>query len=347
MDESSDDDVFYCNFNGKKIIINLYEEFKVFKKQCAKDLKIENENDIKFYIKLSNDIKIEITNQEIYEDNILNDPSVKEVFCILDKNSNNKKKEKSITDYEGKLLSIIKKLEEKVNKLECNNNEILQKNIELENQLSTLKNQFEKYKKETDIKLNQLELRTGLETENYIEERKKIASSTNISNRQIPIIENEKKINVIKIHTINPKGLENNYNDIYNSNINNNFQSNFYSFEISLISEKLLKNNIDKNNNYLKATAKLKNNGSSDFPSYCYLKSKSDDNESNFYIKDTIINNGEVVKINEIIEITLYLFFKNKNINNGLFYINFILYNDELGIIGKEEKMEIPLFDNN
>ena len=74
MDESSDDDVFYCNFNGKKIIINLYEEFKVFKKQCAKYLKIENENDIKFYIKLSNDIKIEITNQEIYKDNILNDP---------------------------------------------------------------------------------------------------------------------------------------------------------------------------------------------------------------------------------------------------------------------------------
>ena len=346
MDESSDDDVFYCNFNGNKITINLYESFKVFKKQCAKDLKIGNENDIKFYVKLSDDIKIEIANQESYEDNILNYPSVNEVFCILDKNSNNRKKEKRITDYEGKLLSIIQKLEEKVNKLEFNNNEILQKNKELENQLSTLKNQFENYKKETDIKLNKLELGKELENINYMEEIKKTASSTQ-SNRQIPIIENEKKINVIKIHTINPKGLENNYNDIYNSNINNNFQSNFYSFEISLISEKLLKNNIDKNNNYLKATAKLKNNGSSDFPSYCYLKSKSDDNESNFYIKDTIINNGEVVKINEIIEITLYLFFKNKNINNGLFYINFILYNDELGIIGKEEKMEIPLFDNN
>ena len=72
MEKSSDDDVFYCNYNGEKIIVNLYESFKTFKNQCAKALKIENTKDIKFYIKF-NDIEVEITNQDIYEENILND----------------------------------------------------------------------------------------------------------------------------------------------------------------------------------------------------------------------------------------------------------------------------------
>ena len=341
MEKSSDDDVFYCNYNGEKIIVNLYESFKTFKKQCAKALKIENTKDIKFYIKF-NDIEVEITNQDIYEENILNDLSIKEVFCFLNNNSNNRNNEKRISDDEEKLLSIIKKLEERVNKLELNNNEILQKNKELENELSNLKNQFENYKKETNIRLNQLEIEKGKENVKFIEEIKN-RSSNNELDIQIPIKEN-KKIN--KIQTIEPKELENSYKTVEPSKINNIFNINFYSFAISLITKKISIDNIDKKKNCIKTTVKLKNNGTIDFPANCCLKNKSDDNESHFYIKDIIINNGDIVKINQIIDITIFLFLKNKNINNGVFFIYLILYNAQIGIIGKEEKLEIQLFDN-
>ena len=67
-----------------------------------------------------------------------------------------------------------------------NNNEILQKNKELENELSTLKNQFENYKKETNIRLNQLEIEKGKENVKFIEEIKN-RSSNNELDIQIPI----------------------------------------------------------------------------------------------------------------------------------------------------------------
>ena len=337
----STNDIFYCNFNKEKIIVNLYKSFNVFKKKCAIDLQIENENDINFYIKLNDEIKVEITNQQTYEDNILNETSINEVFCILNNNSKNKNNEQLISGSEEKLLSIIKNLEEKVNKLESNNIMILQKNKELENELSTLKTQFENYKNEIDNKFNNLKVEKRLENIN-IDEIKSNSTIDELKN-QNQILKNEKnKTNIIKVETIAPKELEKDIN-FYSSKIKNNLDINFYSFEISSITKNLLKKTIDKNKNYIQIKIKLKNNGTIDFPTNCYLKSKSDDNESEFYIKDTIINNGEVVKINQIIDVTISLFFKNENIKNGVYFINFILYNNEIGNIGNEEKIEIPV----
>ena len=85
---------------------------------------------------------------------------------------------------------------------------------------------------------------------------------------------------------------------------------------------------------------KVKNNGANIIPKKTEIISLENDDESQFYITDTMINNGNSIKTGEIIELTIFLFPKD-NIVIGNNNLTFKLKNQYFGIIGKENNINI------
>ena len=88
------DDQLFCDCYGKQVIVNRYENYEIFINHCAKVLGIENIlNKIQWYIKLNDDIDLEIMNQKMYKEYILDDFTINNVFCVI-KDSNIEKEYK-------------------------------------------------------------------------------------------------------------------------------------------------------------------------------------------------------------------------------------------------------------
>ena len=231
----------------------------------------------------------------------------------------------------------------KMRKIPLKDNEILKrKNIEDE---------------ENEIKRNE-----KIESnEDYINEDDYIISKENRKNNSIKnsdedfVNYNNSKNNNLVLN----KTFENNENEEYKNDLNiksdyNDYESNsnksnnYLSCEF-IIDEKILiklRSQCQGKKDTIKYDIKLKNNGNIPIPKNSKLKSNIKNGEADLLIIDTIVNNGEEIEPNKIINVCLYIFFKDSNnIKEGLNYLYFILYNDNYGEIGKEGVIIIQIKD--
>jgi hypothetical protein len=185
---------------------------------------------------------------------------------------------------------------------------------------------------------------------------------SNKSNKQKFILHNNEKNNINNKHINNysHKIRLNEFNNIQNGNkINdNNVKENSISekintpfdendFSCSFIYDKIININYStiKNSGKIKFNMKVKNNGANIIPKKTEIISLENDDESQFYITDTMINNGNSIKTGEIIELTIFLFPKD-NIVIGNNNLTFKLKNQYFGIIGKENNITINIIDD-
>ena len=74
------EDKISCYFKDNMKYVNLYENFMVFIKNCAKAFGVENQiAQLELYIENDNN-KIKISNQKIYEEKVVNDPDLSIIF---------------------------------------------------------------------------------------------------------------------------------------------------------------------------------------------------------------------------------------------------------------------------
>ena len=317
-----EDEFFYCNYNGKTTSVNIYKSFEKFKLEYIE----KNLIDIEFYVLINNSLEIEIKDQQSYKDYIIDYPEIKEVFCknliIKDSSIYENIKEKYKKDKENILNHFKKKTVEFQNQKK----EIIEENEKLKEEIEIIKKNIDEYKKKTaykflqiDKKLKQLSLNCTPTINN------KIKNNNIISQKN----QNEIKFKIETIHSSLTRKSSNN-------NSNNN-----YSYDYNYNSKYSLKFN--ENNKYITILLKIKNNGIMDFPKKCFLIDSP--NKSEFYIKETLINNGEVLKVNQTCEVFLNLYFKRKHLKEGKYSFKFLLYNKEIKEIGNEGTIQIPYFE--
>ena len=157
-------------------------------------------------------------------------------------------------------------------------------------------------------------------------------------------INNEKKDNNDNFDNENE---DENYISIIDSNskINNSIQSEeLYSSFIIFNNNPIYKNkNEIINKTPIKIEIKVKNNGKNPIPRTDIIC----DQESDLYIFETLVNNGNDILPNEEINVKLNVFFKDyQNIKNGLNTIFIYLKKEDNTIIGKKKKIEIMIKDN-
>ena len=120
-----------------------------------------------------------------------------------------------------------------------------------------------------------------------------------------------------------------------------------HDFSYIFSTEEILKENYStiKKFGKIKIDMKIKNNGVNDIPRKTEIISLKDDDESQFFISETLIHNGNAIKVGETIDLIIYLFPK-KNIKFGKNNLNFKLRNKYFGIIGKENNLNIYVIDD-
>ena len=345
-----ENNIFY-NYNGEKKQILLYQQYNVFIYHMKKIIGIEKErNDLKLYIKL-NDLSIDIFDQNTYEKYILNDSNSKEIFC------EKVNSDKNIKEDNKKLYDIINNLKDKIVQINSEKLEIVKKNKELENEKITLQNKFNDYKKEANETINKLKneiinltikLKKDKKDHNINFYKKKTPSGNELDNQYL-IPKNDNTTFIItktgeseieenmSENLIDSKKKETNKNSLINSSNNK-----IYSFEYNLISYELKTNS--KNHQYIKSIIQIKNNGSLILPQNCKIMNSPYNNESDLSIKETRVNKNDIINLNQVVDVTVYLFNKNKVIREGKHIFCFVLYNKQLGIIGEENEISIPIY---
>ena len=94
----------------------------------------------------------------------------------------------------------------------------------------------------------------------------------------------------------------------------------------------------------MKFDIKIKNNGINNIPKLSKLIAKKDD--SDLDMKDVLVNNGDEIKPNEIINVSIFAFLKDpNNIKTQENYLKFYLFNEDYGQIGNEGIIKICVLD--
>jgi serine protease inhibitor len=110
-----------------------------------------------------------------------------------------------------------------------------------------------------------------------------------------------------------------------------------------MIKEPTIMKNIKEIGNKLpiRVIIKLYNDGENIIPKQCNILSQSD---SNLFIIETLVNNGNVILPGQIIEVSLYIFFRDyNNIPLGISTLNIHLYNKNIGKIGENGQIKINI----
>ena len=325
------DDQLFCDCYGKKVIVNRYENYEIFINHCAKVLGIENIlNKIQWYIKLNDDIDLEIMNQKMYKEYILDDFTINNVFCVI-KDSNIEKEYKKKLENENKdynksdLINKIINLENTINFLNVDKNEILKKNRELEFKFLNLKKKYADYIKDALFKIKQLE-----------KEIKQL-----LPNDYNDLVYNSIFTFGNGIKT-NDMFSENSIQQLNTNDLNLQNEKNIYSFNYTLNSYEL-KSNSSQNKKYIKAIIQIENNGKFPLPKNCLIMNKPNDDLSDFTFKETNINKNNEIKPNQKVRFAIDLIFKSNEIKNKDLKVYFVLYHSRLGIIGKERIIHLSL----
>ena len=344
------EDKIFCNYNGEKNKVYLYQKYDTFIYRIKKTIGIENEiNDLKFYIKYNDSLSIDITDQNTYQEYILNDPNINEIYCESVNTNKNIKGDKK------ELLDIINNLKDQIVTLNGEKLEILKRNEELENEKKKIQKKFDDYQKEANEVLEKLQneinnLTIRINNENNVNLHKKNTPSGNELDNQNLIPKNENREFIVtkkgenevkettRINSEDPNSIESKETNCESTSL---LSKKIYSLECNLISHELKSNS--KNQQYIKAILQIKNNGSLILPKNCYIKNIPYENESDLLIKETIVNHDSI-NFNQFVEIPIHLYNKNKIINKGNHTFSFVLYNNKMGIIGKEIEMNIHIF---
>ena len=154
--------------------------------------------------------------------------------------------------------------------------------------------------------------------------------ATNNLNNPKKINKNQKNISYKNENIITPNGKKGYMCELYyEHNINMKYSS------------------LNPKNIRIKVNLRLKNNGNNIIPKNTEIISSKNENNCQLYIKDTLINNGNSINIGQTIDVTLYLFFKQKNnIKPGIYNFKFLVRNSNFGIIGKENEMHVNVIND-
>ena len=154
--------------------------------------------------------------------------------------------------------------------------------------------------------------------------------ATNNLNNPKKINKNQKNISYKNENIITPNGKKGYMCELYyEQNINIQYSS------------------LNHKNIRIKVNLRLKNNGNNIIPKNTEIISSKNENNCQLYIKDTLINNGNSINIGQTIDVTLYLFFKQKNnIKPGIYNFKFLVRNSNFGIIGKENEMHVNVIND-
>ncbi len=340
-------DTIFCNYKGKKKEIYLYQKYEAFIYHLKNSIGIGKEiNDLKFYIILNDSLSIDIVDQNSYQEFILNDPNLKEIFC--ESITSNKK----IKGDEEQLFDIIKNLEDKIVKLNDEKLEIIKNNEELKKEKKQLQNKFDNYQKEANETIKNLtneinNLRTRINNEKNINLNLPSGNELNYQNlnsrnenRIIKKIDESKEEEITKKKTESQTLIDSNESTCDTRKILGNKIYKIYELEYNLISHELKSNS--KNHQYIKGILQIKNNGTLILPKNCFLMNNPYVNESDLLIKETKVN-IDIINLNQVVEIPIHLYKKNKVINEGNHIFNFVLYNKKTGIIGKGIEINIQI----
>ena len=154
--------------------------------------------------------------------------------------------------------------------------------------------------------------------------------ATNNLNNPKKINKNQKNISYKNENIITPNGKKGFMCELYyEQNINVQYSS------------------LNHKNIPMKVNLRLKNNGNNIIPKNTEIISSKNENNCQLYIQDTLINNGNLINIGQTIDVTLYLFFKQKNnIKPGIYNFKFLVRNSNFGIIGKENEMHVNVIND-
>ena len=280
------DDQLFCDCYGKQVIVNRYENYQIFINHCAKVLGIENIlNKIQWYIKLNDDIDVEIINQKMYKEYILDDFTINNVFCVIkDSNVENEYKKKLENENraynKSDLINKIINLENRINFLNVDKKEILKKNRELEFKFLNLKKKYADCIKDALFKIKQLE-----------KEIKQLLPNdyNDLADNNIYTFGNGIKTNDMF--------SENSIQQLNTNEVNLQNEKNIYSFNYTLNSYEL-KSNSSQNKKYIKAIIQIENKGKFPLPKNCLIMNKPNDDLSDFTFKETNINKNNEIKPN-------------------------------------------------
>ena len=372
-------DQIICHLNNQTKKISLYKQFKIFKDKILQEFEIPM-NDIIIYI-IYNGVKIEI-DESTYYDFIIEDTSITEIYCELTSQTEKEQLRQNIQRYDEKIKKYekeikrykekIKDLEEKYYKLKINFEEYKKSSnqkinglynqiLELENVLNNKQNipsQNDIYKneeipinrkknvktpKKNDYNLTNSELRRQCYN-NYNNYNNTSNNNNNINYNNSPN-NNNNNINYNNSSNNNNFDNNNNSNSLYSSNkANNNLSQRKKKLSCKImIKEPTIMKNIKEIGNKLpiRVIIKLYNDGENIIPKQCDIISQSD---SNLFIIETLVNNGNVILPGQIIEVSLYIFFRDyNNIPLGISTLNIHLYNKNIGKIGENGQIKINI----
>ena len=179
------EDKISCYFQDNMKYVNLYENFMVFIKNCAKAFGVENQiAQLELYIENDNN-KIKISNQKIYDEKVINDPDLSIIFLdyktIQKKNHLTPNSNNEIPFLNDKINQIFEKLE----KLEKEFMIVKSKCNDYEEKYYSLNDSFEKYQKNQDQKIINLEKKIFSLTEKINENSKDVNEETPIKRKKI------------------------------------------------------------------------------------------------------------------------------------------------------------------
>ena len=293
-------------------------------------------------------MKLKENNENIYSSNNNNDKIYNSDGSKI--NISSEKKTKLINDNYIQNIHISKNINHPnaniSNKKNINNNNNNYKNVNNNNQYNKI--DFNKYIKNNNISKN-INLNNNINNSN----------NKNINNQQY-LKSSYNSYNLINESDSQISNKNNNLKDIFSTNEKSNSNQNKKEEKEKCINEEIItpidqhdfsciffydKNIKVRYSNIktlgkIKINMKIKNNGVNDIPKKTEITSLKNDNESQFYIHETMVNNGNSIKAGEIINLTIFLFAKtNMVIGNNNF--TFKLRNQYFGIIGKENNINI------
>ena len=235
-----------------------------------------------------------------------------------------------------------------------NNNIIEKKNYENNNENNRYNNNIiEKKNYENNDENNRYNNNYDMDNNNYDEEEENVnqnykKNNPNNNYSEIKTPDNElneqyhlnknSDYNIINNSTLTNNNLE---NDLNKKEDKNNISFDFIIDKRILLKIKSLY--LGKKHT-IQYKIKIKNTGYYPIPKSTL---KSNFEKSDLGITDTLINNGEEILPNQIIDVTLFIFFKDSNnIKNGINYLYINLYDDENDeIIGNEGIIKIKIED--
>ena len=314
-----DPSIIICHYNNLSKKVYIYEKLETFCENIIKSFKIpvKKLKDIKLYIMLENDLRLDIENNEIYKEYILEDININDIYCELIKKPEREnliiQENNDINNQINDLQMVVKKLQKEIDLYKSKLNDINKKTMLYEKE-------FNDFKKETQTKIKEIEIQFSEKknnlnnnqmdkSENIIEDTRrirKVSENEKVDNNEQEDnqLENyDGKIYIRKrmtptpqtgnIQTKNPQNIKEEYNN--DNNINDINENNYIDINKNIISFNSITKSKNEIRNFNKYVDDNKNNLNNNInhSDYNYKKSPSKNNSGNYNKNnDNLINSN-------------------------------------------------------